>query len=212
MKEIIENIDKKIKYVGEYRSYLENKLNEINNEFGYYEGENILPKNVYEMEHKIKDFQYLKLVLEKLEKENIDVSKKYFFTNNIYLKLDVWNNSMTFHISLEDDGWFYENYISSHSGLNEWIFDLVNDEYSLFSGNSSYSYAFGTYNLKDYKRIIENTKENFYSNRKYSADEVVNSIKNLIDFFTNEENKTRNIIIDMIDYRIAKMKEIIERS
>ncbi len=163
----------------------------------------------YELKYKIKDYEYVKEVLTKLNEKGIDIAKKYFITDNIYLSVFRDANSFTFYFYVEDDGWLYENYISSHSGINEWIFNLIKEEYDLFSGNSSYNYAFGTCTLNDYLRIIENKKEKYYDNRKYSVEQVVKNIENLINYFTNENNKTRNIIIDEINHKLDNMKKLI---
>ena len=79
----------------------------------------------------------------------------------------------------------------------------------MFSGNSSYNYAFGTCTLNDYLRIIENKKEKYYDDRKYSVEQVVNNIENLINYFIDENNKTRNMIIDEINHKLNNMKKLI---
>jgi hypothetical protein len=119
---------------------------------------------------------------------------------------------LTFHFFVDDDSWFYENYISSHSGINEWIQKLICEEYDLFSGNSSYNYAFGTMTLDGYKRVIENGKENYWSDRKYKVEDVVKAIKSLINYFTDEKNETRNTIINEINHKFENMKKLIERN
>ena len=118
---------------------------------------------------------------------------------------------ITFRFYVDDDSWFYENYISSHSGINEWIQKLICEEYDLFSGNSSYNYAFGTMTLDGYKRIIENKREE-HKDRRYKVEEVVKAIKSLINYFTDENNKTRNIIIEEINHKISNMKKLIENN
>ena len=141
----------------------------------------------------------------------IDLNKQYFITDDIYLQIMLWNNTVTFYFFIENDSWIYENYISSYMGINEWIFNLIKEEYDLFSGNSSYNYAFGTTTLNDYLKKIENVSTEKYSNeRPYTPDQVVKAIKNLIEFFTDEKNKTRNIIIDEINHKLENMKKLIE--
>lgn len=206
MREEIEKIENKIKDVSEIQDYLEKKKKELYSKYGY--GAEQYTEN--QLWYKLEDLTYLKTVLEKLEQEKIDITKKYFITDNIYLSISLFADELNFYIYLEDDSWFYDNYIDSHSGLNEWIFNLINDEYALFSGNSQYCYAFGTHDLNDYQRIIKNKRENYYSNRKYKADDVVKAIKNLINYFTNEDNKVRNIIIDEINHKITNMKKLME--
>ena len=207
-KEEINKIEKKINLLNEYANYLEEKHNEAYKIDCLY-ADDLIPKN-YEIEYKIKDYEYLKEVLEKLEEENIDITKKYFITENIYLSVFVWGKDLTFHFYIDDDSWLYDNFISSHSGINEWIQELIEQEYDLFSGNSSYNYAFGTCTLKDYRRIIENKKEKYYDKKKYSVEQVVKNIIELIKYFTDENNKIRNIIIDEINHKFSKMKKLIE--
>lgn len=179
-KELIEKNNKAIEYLKEYSNYL------------------------------IKDFEYIKEVLQKLDEEKIDLDKKYFITDNIYLSIMLWNNTFTFRFYVEDDSWLYDNYIQNHSGINEWIFSLIKEEYDLFSGNSSYNHALGTTTLSDYLRIIENRKKDDYSNRPYTAEQIVKNIKNLIEYFTDENNKTRNIVVDEINHKLENMKKLIE--
>lgn len=202
-KEAIEKINKVLKYANEYATYLEEKGHEVYKECGF-EYEHIIPKK-YDVEDKIKDFEYIKKVLEKLDEEKIDLNEKYFITDNIYLSIFLWNNEITFHFYIENDDWLYENYIDSHSGLNEWIDDYVNELYELYSGNSRYCYAFGTVSLNDYKRTIENKEH------KNTVEQVVKNIKTLINYFTDEENETRNAIVEEINNRINKLHELVEK-
>lgn len=210
MLEEIQKVEKKIKLLREYYDYLEIKHKEAYKIDCLY-CDSLIPGN-YEIGYKIKDLEYIKDVFKKLVENNIDITKKYFITDNIYLEVFLRGNEFTFDFYIEDDSWIYDNYISSHSGINEWISKLIEDEYDLFSGNSSYNYAFGCCSLRNYKFRIENKKEKDYSNRKYSSNKVVEAIKELINFFTNENNKTRNIIIEEINHKLDNMKKLIEES
>lgn len=210
MKEEIKNIEKQINYMKKLYENIETKQKDAYKIFGY-DYKSIVPcLDNYELKYRIKDYEYVKEILTKLDEKCIDITKKYFITDNIYLSIFRWANSFTFGFYVEDDSWLYNNYISSHSGINEWIFNIIKEEYDLFSGNSSYNYAFGTCTLNDYLRIIENKKEKYYSDRKYSADQVINNIENLINYFTDENNKTRNMIIDEINHKLNNMKKLIE--
>ena len=208
MLEEIEKVDKKISLLREYYDYLEVKHKEAY-EIDYLNYNSLIPRS-YETEYKIHDLEYIKDVLKKLVENDIDITKKYFITDNIYLKVFLWRDNFTFYFYVENDGWIYDNYISSHSGINEWITKLIEDEYDLFSGNSSYNYAFGCCTLRDYKFRIENKKENDYSDRKYSSDKVVEAIKELIKFFANENNKTRNVIVEEVNRKLDNMKKLID--
>ena len=111
---------------------------------------------------------------------------------------------------LENDNWLYQNYIDSHSGITEWLNDFINELYELYSGNSRYCYAFGTCSLKDYKRIIENeNKDDYSSEKRYSVEQVVKNIKNLIEYFNDKENKVRNAIIEDIEERFEKLHKLL---
>ena len=207
-KEYIEKVDKALKYANEYSDYLDKKHSECYNECGY-DYQNIIPNN-YDVKKKIKQLEYIKEVLLKLNEENIDLKEKYFITDNIYLQIFLWNNSITFMFYLENDNWLYQNYIDSHSGITEWLNDFINELYELYSGNSRYCYAFGTCSLKDYKRIIENeNKDDYSSEKRYSVEQVVKNIKNLIEYFNNKENKVRNAIIEDIEERFEKLHKLL---
>lgn len=209
MKEEIKNIEKQIGYMKELYENIKKEQENAYKILGY-DYKSIVPcLENYELKYRIKDYEYVKELLTKLDEKEIDITKKYFITNNIYLSIFRSANSFTFGFYVEDDSWIYNNYICSHSGINEWIFNLIKEEYDLFSGNSSYNYAFGTCTLNDYLRIIENKKEKYYSDRKYSVDQVVNNIENLINYFIDENNKTRNMIIDEINHKLNNMKKLI---
>ena len=209
MKEEIEKIEKQIDYMKRLYENIEIEQENAYKTLGY-DYKSIVPcLDNYELKYRIKDYEYVKEVLTKLNEKGIDITRKYFITDNIYLSVFRWGNSFTFCFYVEDDSWLYENYIESHSGINEWIFNLIKQEYDLFSGNSSYNYAFGTCTLNDYLRIIENKKERCCDDRNYSAEQVVKNIENLINYFTDENNKTRNIIIDEINHKLNNMKKLI---
>lgn len=209
MKEEIKNIEKQIDYMKGLYENIEKEQKDAYKILGY-DYKSIVPYlDNYELEYKIKDYEYVKEILTKLDEKDIDITKKYFITDNIYLSIFRWANSLTFHFYVEDDSWLYNNYIGSHSGINEWIFNLIKENYDLFSGNSSYNHAFGTCTLNDYLRIIENKKEKYYDDRKYSTEQIVKNIENLINYFTDENNKTRNMIIEEINHKLNNMKKLI---
>lgn len=212
MNEEIEKLEKQIEYIKKIYDFIISEKDNAYKILGYDYKQKMPIFDYYELEHRIKDYEYLKEVFIELKKENIDITKKYFITDNIYLSIFLWGDTITFHFYIDNDSWFYENYISSHSGINEWIDKLVCEEYDLFSGNSSYNYAFGTVTMNGYRNIIENKKEKFYSNRKYKVEDVVKAIKSLIEYFTNEQNETRNVIIEEITHKIENMKKLVKDS
>ena len=209
MKEEIKNIEKQINYMKGLYENIETEQNNAYKILGYDYKSIVNCLDNCELKYRIKDYEYVKEILTKLDGKGIDINKKYFITDNIYLSIFRWSNSFTFGFYVEDDSWLYNNYIGSHSGINEWIFNLIKEEYDLFSGNSSYNYAFGTCTLNDYLRIIENKKEKYYDDRKYSVEQVAKNIENLINYFTDENNKTRNMIIDEINHKLNNMKKLI---
>lgn len=208
MLEEIEKVEKKISLLREYYDYLEVKHKEAYRLDCLY-CNSLIPSNS-EVGYKIKDLEYIKEVLKKLVENDIDITKEYFITDNIYLQVFLWGDNFTFYFYVENDGWIYDNYISSHSGINEWIDKLIKDEYDLFSSNSGYNHAFGCFTLDDYKMSIENKRNNYYSDRKYSSDTVAGYIKELINFFTDENNKTRNVIVEEVNRKLDNMKKLID--
>ena len=207
--EEIEKIDKALKYANKYKEYLEDNHKTIYKDCGY-EYASIIPSD-YEIRKTIKELEYLKEVLTKLDEENINLKDKYFITDNIYLSIFICGRKLSFYFYIEDDSWLYENYINSHSGLNEFIDDYINELYELYSGNSRYCHAFGTCSLKDYRRIIENeNKDEYSSEKRYSVEQVVKNIKNLIEYFTDEKNEIRNAIIEDINVRFDKLHTLLE--
>ena len=209
MKEEIKNIEKQIGYMKGLYENIETEQKDAYKILGY-DYKSIVPcLDNHELKYRIKDYEYVKEILTKLDEKGIYINKKYFITDNICLSIFRWADSFTFGFYVEDDSWIYNNYIGSHCGINEWIFNLIKEEYDLFSGNSYYNYAFGTCTLNDYLRIIENKKEKYYNDRKYSVEQVVKNIENLINYFTDENNKTRNMIIDEINHKLNNMKKLI---
>lgn len=81
--------------------------------------------------------------------ENIYLGEEYYLTDNIYFSMSHMNGNLSCYFYINDDSWLYDNFISSHSGCNDWITEFINQQYSLLSGNSAYSYAWGTKSLKD---------------------------------------------------------------
>lgn len=202
----IEKLEKKIELAKECAEYLDKKHRE-SYELDY---DAFIPDG-YNMKKKIKNFEYLKEVLTILTEKGIDVEEKYKIMDDIYLSIDV-DHDAYFYFYIEDYGWIYNNYISSVSGINEWLFDTIANVYDLYSGNSSYNYAFGTMSLKGYRRNIENKPKDDYSDRPYTAKQVANAIEKLIEFFTDKENSTRNAIVKDLEYKFNTMKKLIKET
>ncbi len=201
--DLIDTINKAIKHANDYIEYVEKKSSECYKDCGHLY-DYIIPKPYVE-EEKVRELEYAREVLLKLNEENIDLKEKYYITDNVYLNIFLWKNQITFNFYLKDDSWLYENYIESHSGITEWINDIIDKLYALYSGNSEYCYAFGTLNMKSFKKIIENEDKN------YTVKEVVGSIKFLIQFFTDDKNNIRNSIIDDIEQLFKKLHYLREK-
>ena len=141
----------------------------------------------------------------KLTEANIDLEKPYMLTDNIMLKFSTWSGHLQAYFYLKDDSWLYDNFIDSHSGLNEWITDLINDEHALFSGNSRYCHAFRTCELKHSFDYIYD-KEN-----KYSTSLKVQEVQGLIDFVEGNGDyaKLKQAVVEMLEFRFQKMKECL---
>ena len=115
------------------------------------------------------------------------------------------NGNLICYFYLHDDFWLYDNFISSHSGCNDWITEFINQQYSLLTGNSAYSYAWGTQSLKDLFKKIED--------KEISNDMKIFLIKNIIEMITKPDSKfgkLRKALIDTIDAQFKVMKEFVE--
>lgn len=198
--------DKQIELLKNEIELLERKMNEAD------ELHDSLYRNQYEEIREVFKRSYeIRKVKEKLEKKlelyqmltekGIDTNKKYYLVDDIYLSV----SDLRPYFYIEDGQWIYNDYINSWSGMNEWITELINQEYSLFSGNSPYCHAFNTMDIKDIFRCIEN-------------EEVKNSsklelIENLIEF-TKEDGKFKEIhdtVVRMIKFKLSMMKEYLEK-
>lgn len=141
-----------------------------------------------------------------LEKEGINIDKQYFLTEDIYLSFWHSGGCLFGNFRIKDGSWIYDNFINSWSGVNEWINELINEEYSLFSGNSSYCHAWNTMDMKEIFSIIEDKEHKNHINKK------VELVKNLVEF-TKEDGqfkKIRKIVVEMLEFKLKKMKESIE--
>jgi len=200
----IEKLEKKIELAKECAEYLD-KMHKESYKLDY---DDFIPDS-YKVKRKIKDFEYLKEVLTILTEKGIDVEEKYEITDNVYLQINV-DYDMSIYYAMENDGWLYNNYINSVSGINEWLFGTIAETYDLYTGNSSYSYAVGIRTLRGYMKFIENKPKDEYSNRPYTAQQVADAIEKLIEFFTDKENKTRNAIVKDLEFKFNNMKELIK--
>lgn len=206
MNKTIEKLEKEIEYLKVKEKQVDEEETLL-----YKNGlEDLRDNELFPYDYKYKDLRKkLERSLEfytALEKEGIDIDKTYLLTDNIYLSF--WHNRgcLFGHFNIESDGWIYDNFINSWSGINEWINDLINQEYELFSGNSAYCHAWDTMSMKDIFRVIEDKEH------KIDIDRKVKLVKNLVEF-TKEDGQFKEIrknVIEMLEFRFNKMKESIE--
>ena len=132
-----------------------------------------------------------------LSNKGIDTKKQYYLFDDIYLSI----SDLSPYFYIEGGQWIYDNYINSWSGINEWITDLIDQEYSLFSGNSPYCHAFDTMSMKEIFNYIKNEKN--------PNDKKLTLIENLIEF-TKENGKYKDIheqVVKSIKFKLNMMKE-----
>lgn len=207
-KKHIELIEKKIQLAEEYANYLEEKNMEL---YKLDSLDNFIP-NDYKIREKIEDLEYIKEVLERLTEKGIDVGEKYKITDNTYLSISVRHNiEMYAGVDDEMEGFLYNYYIGSHSGIHEWFEEVLAEAYDLYSGNSDYNFALGTMSLKEHFRNVENKPKDDYSKRPHSAETVADEIESIINFFKEKNNKIRKAIVKDIDFKFKLLKELIKK-
>ena len=198
--------EKQIELLENEIDFLERKMNEAD------ELQDSLYRNHYEeIKNVFMNSYEIRGVKEKLEnklelyqmltEKGIDTNKKYYLVDDIYLSV----SDLRPYFYIEDGQWIYNDYINSWSGMNEWITELINQEYSLFSGNSPYCHAFNTMDIEDIFRCIEN--EEVKNSRKLKL------IENLVEF-TKEDGKFKEIhdvVVRMIKFKLSMMKEYLEK-
>lgn len=158
-------------------------------------------KNSYEFRPEIERLKKQLELYSMLSNKGIDTKKQYYLFDDIYLSI----SDLRPYFYIENGNWIYDNYINSWSGMNEWITDLIDQEYSLFSGNSPYCHAFGTMSIKEIFEYIENEKN--------PNDKKLTLIENLIEF-TKENGKYKDIhdsVVKSIKFKLDMMKENIEK-
>lgn len=197
--------EKQIELLKNEIELLERKMNEAD------ELHDSLYRNNYEEIRNVFMSSYeIKGIKEKLEKKlelyqmltekGIDINKKYYLVDDIYLSL----SNLRPYFYIEGGQWIYDDYINSWSGMNEWINDLVDQEYSLFSGNSPYCHTFNTMSMEEIFSYIENEEK---PNKTKLA-----LIENLVEF-TKEDGKFKEIhdkVVKSIRFKLDMMKEYIE--
>lgn len=200
---LLEKLDKEIKYLEEQEEFedkrssflYEQKMDDIRDLF----------TKTYEIRDLKRKLEKNKQFLLAIDEKNIEINKSYFLNEDIYLSCSYYGQSFSCYFYMENTGWIYNSYIGSHSGINAWITNLVNEEYALFSGNSQYNYAFGCMDLKDFFKIVEDEKEK--KDIKYRAE----CLEKLIEFtkVDGKFSKIRKTVVDSIEHKLQMMKESI---
>lgn len=158
-------------------------------------------KNSYEFRPEIERLKKQLELYQMLTERGIDTNEEYYLYDDIYLSI----KDLKPYFYIENGNWIYDNYINSWSGINEWITDLIDQEYSLFSGNSPYCHAFNTMSMKEIFKYIENESN--------PSDKKLTLIENLIEF-TKENGKYKDIhdsVVKSIKFKLDMMKENIEK-
>ena len=150
-------------------------------------------------------------IIDKLEKQlelyqmltekGIDTNEEYYLYDDIYLSI----KDLKPYFNIENGSWIYDNYINSWSGMNEWINDLIDRNYSLFSGNSPYCHAFNTMSMSEIFSYIENEEK--------PNETKLALIENIVEF-TKENGKFKDIhdkVVKSIKFKLDMMKENIEK-
>lgn len=140
-------------------------------------------------------------IYEILTERGIDTNKRYYLFDDIYLSI----SDLRPYFYIEDGQWIYDSYINSWSGMNEWITDLIDQEYSLFSGNSPYCHAFGTISIKEMFDYIEDKETENYKKALV--------IEHLIEL-TKEDGNFKNIhdiVVKAIKFKLDMMKDSVEK-
>lgn len=197
--------EKQIELLKNEIDFLERKMNEAD------ELHDSLYRNHYEEIRDVFMRSYeIRGIKEKLEKKlelyqmltekGIDTNKKYYLVDDIYLSI----SDLRPYFYIEDGQWIYNDYINSWSGMNEWINDLIDQEYSLFSGNSPYCHAFNTMSMSEIFSYIENEEK--------PKETKLSLIENIVEF-TKEDGKFQSIhdkVVKSVKFKLDMMKEYIE--
>ena len=145
----IELLDAMITEASEVKKYVETKETEYYNK--KFEGiRNRIFKHSYDIRTEIDRLQRDRDLFSTILSDNISVDDIVIYEGyglKIYLSYDE-RSAISAYCYIDGGGWIYENYISSWSGMNEWITDMISEKAALYTGNSGYSHAFGTYELK----------------------------------------------------------------
>ena len=126
------------------------------------------------------------------------------------------NGSIRCNLCLEDretEGKLYDYVFGSHSGINEFFQNHFPDLFSVILGDTGYSYALGSYDLKNVFNFFEHFgydgnwdfKYLFYQQEKY--DKQVEKAKKILDWFFKLSKDTE--LMSDIDKILTTYFEIV---
>ena len=192
LKNEIDFLERKMNEADELRESLyKNQFEELNNLF----------KSSYEIRNVKENLENKLELYQMLTEKGIDTNKKYYLVDDIYFSL----SDLRPYFYIEGGQWIYDDYINSWSGMNEWINDLIDQEYSLFSGNSPYCHAINTMSMSEIFSYIENEEKPNETKLKL--------IENIVEF-TKKDGKFKEIhdvVVRMIKFKLSMMKEYLEK-
>lgn len=126
----------------------------------------------------------------------------YYLTDDIYFQMWHQNCKLYCYFYIENNDWIHDEYIGSWSGVNDWITNFIDEEYSLFSMYSGDNMA--ELSIKDIFEVLKD--------EKVSNLDKLQHIKGLIDFIKGNGrfSKINKAVINTINCRLRLMKNMIE--
>ena len=179
-----------------------NILNEFKNAFGDKYSVNFCNTTVYKHDI-VKRVEELNKKLEfqkKIDEHKGDLFGTYYISK--YFCICVWNSDAEIGVTIELEprlqSFIYHNYISSNSGINEWVKNHTDHVYNFLSGNSEYNYALGTTRLSE---IIDRI------GKLEDLEEISKRIKHIVGFFAKESSKP---MVNYLDGIIDAAKVMVD--
>jgi len=145
--------------------------------------------------------------LDELEHLNtkVELEKRYFLTDNVYFYIyfNKYDSAFQCYFYIDNDQLIYDYYIGSHSGANEWITKLIQDEYDLVSGNSKYSYAFGTFTMEE---MMTKVNDSTFKHRAELIEILINFVEG-----TGECKRYHDMVVELLNTRFSLLEKFVEK-
>ncbi len=210
------------------KSYYETEIKRLNNTIKLYESFKVDAESMHtkdydavpygvrpdDLERKIMYYKAVLTVyeyfLEKLgEKESLTLGKY------VSASMDTFGNTLRFSLYLEDretECKLYNYVFGSHSGINEFVQEHFPDIFSVILGSTSYSHAFGCYDLKD---ALDFFKSFGYTDYKRETlcwdqkefDNKISKAKDILDWFFRLSEDTE--LMNDIDKVLTTYFEVV---